>query len=261
MAQALELTDVIGPSDDLAVMISNKFQEWTNFRTRWLDTTREVREYIFATDTRHTTNSSLPWKNKTHIPKICQIRDNLHANYMAALFPNEHAIQWEGDQEQAEEKEVRLVVEQYMANKLRKSKFRTEVSKLVLDWIDYGNCFAMPVFVADYKTDPTTGGQIPVYVGPALQRISPQDIVFDPTAASFNEAPKIVRSLRNFGSLLAEVESKPELQYLSSGLEKARTARQNMSGYSAGDFEKHESFAIEGFTGWWEYFTSSLVEV
>jgi hypothetical protein len=261
MAQALEITDVIGPPTGLANVIANKFQEWTMFRTGWLDNTKEVREYIFATDTRSTTNSSLPWKNKTHIPKICQIRDNLHANYMAALFPNEYAIQWEGDNDEAEDKQTRLVIEQYMGNKLRKAKFRTEVSRLILDWIDYGNCFAMPVFVAEYKKDSVTGAELPIYVGPKLQRISPLDIVFDPTAPSFAEAPKIVRSLKNMGTFLSEIESKPELQYLEEGIQKARKARQRMAGYSEGDFSKNESFQIDGFTSWWDYFSSNLVEV
>lgn len=261
MAQALDITDVIGQPDDLAKIISNKYVEWEMFRARWLDGTKEIREYIFATDTNSTTNASLPWKNKTHIPKICQIRDNLHANYMAALFPNELAIQWEGEEEEAEDKETRKTVEQYMSNKLRKSKFRTEVSKLLLDWIDYGNCFAMPVFVADYKKDPQTGGDLPVYVGPMLQRISPLDIVFDPTASSFERAPKIVRTLKNFGSFLSDIETKPELQYLADGIQKARTSRQTMAGYSQGDFAKNEAFQIDGFTSWWNYFSSNLVEV
>jgi len=261
MANALEIHEVIGDKDNLAVTIANKYQEWVMFRHQWLDTTKEVREYIFATDTRNTTNASLPWKNKTHIPKICQIRDNLHANYMAALFPSEYALQWEGDNEDAEDKEKRLVIEQYMGNKLRKAKFRTEVSKLVLDWIDYGNCFAVPVFVADYRTDPITGAELPVFVGPKLQRVSPLDIVFDPTAPDFGSAPKIIRTLKNMGTFLSECESKPELRYLLDGVQKARDARQKMSGYSEADFAKNDSFQMEGFTSWWNYFSSSLVEV
>jgi hypothetical protein len=260
MAQTVELHDVIGPPTGLATIIANKYQEWVTYRTTWIDRTKEIREYIFATDTNNTTNQSLPWKNKTHIPKICQIRDNLHANYQAALFPNEYAIQWEGDEESAEEKDKRLVIEQYMANKLRKSKFRTEVSKLILDWIDYGNCFAMPVFVAEYKTD-ASGAEIPVYVGPKLQRISPLDIVFDPTAPTFDKAPKIIRSLKNIGTLLSEMEDKPELRYLAEGIEQARDARRAMAGFSEADFAKNEAFQMDGFTSWWQYFNSGLVEI
>lgn len=263
MANALELRDVVGSPEKLASDIANKYQEWINFRAGWLDTVREIREYVFATDTRNTTNASLPWKNKVHIPKLCQIRDNLHANYMSALFPSEYAIQWEGDDRDAELKEKRQVIEQYMSNKMRQSKFRSEVSKLVYDYIDYGNVFAMPVFVADYKLDPNSGEESPTYIGPKLQRISPLDLVFDPTAASFEAAPKIVRTVKNIGSFLSEVESKPELQYIADGIEKMRIARRQMhsGGYSEGDFSKNDGFQMDGFTSWWNYFSSSYVEV
>lgn len=56
----------------------------------------ELRNYIFATDTTTTSNNSLPWRNRTTIPKLTQIRDNLHANYMDALFPNDDWLSWEG---------------------------------------------------------------------------------------------------------------------------------------------------------------------
>lgn len=261
MANALEITEVIGPPDNLAKIISNQYHEWSMFRANWLDTIKEIREYVFATDTNNTTNASLPWKNKVHIPKLCQIRDNLHANYMAALFPSEYAIQWEGDDKDSENKDKRLIIEQYMQNKMRQSKFRTEVSKLLYDWIDFGNTFAMPQFVADYKTDPNDGEVYPVYIGPRLQRISPLDIVFDPTASSFEGAPKIIRTVKSLGSFLSEVESKPELKYLEEGLNKMRETRQKLSGYTESDFAKNDSFIMEGFTSWWNYFNSSYVEI
>lgn len=263
MANALEIVDVVGTPDNLAKIIANQYHEWSMFRHNWLETIKEVREYVFATDTSQTTNSSLRWKNKVHIPKLCQIRDNLHANYMAALFPNEYAIQWEGDDEQAEDKQRRLTIEQYMQNKMRQAKFRTEVSKLVYDYIDFGNVFAMPVFVSDYKKDHQTGEEFPVYVGPKVQRISPLDIVFDPTAANFESAPKIIRTVKTIGSFLSEIESKPELKYLEDGILKMKDARYKMTngGYSDGDFAKNDAFIMEGFTSWWNYFTSSYVEV
>jgi hypothetical protein len=261
LANALEITDVIGTPENLANLIARQFQEWSMFRTNWLDRTKETREYVFATDTSHTTNQSNPWKNRVHIPKLCQIRDNLHANYMAALFPTEYAVQWEGDDADAEQKQKRLLIEQYMQNKMRQSKFRAEVSKLIFDWIDYGNCFAMPVFVADYKTDTDSGQETATYVGPRLQRISPLDIVFDPTADNFAAAPKIIRTVKNIGSFLSEIQSKPELKYLEDGILKMKEARHKMSGYSEGDFAKNDGFIMEGFTSWWNYFSSSFVEV
>lgn len=261
MANALELRDVVGEPDSLASQIANKYTEWQSYRNSWLDTIKEVREYVFARDTRTTTNSSLPWKNKTHLPKLCQIRDNLHANYMAALFPNDYAIQWEGDDRDSELKQKRLLIEQYMQNKLRQGKFRTEVSRLVYDFIDFGNVFAMPVFVADYKKDPDTNEESAVYIGPKAMRISPLDIVFDPTATSFDASPKIIRTVKNIGSFLSEIQDRPELAYLEEGITKMRDARRKMSGYAEGDFSKNDAYSVDGFTSWWNYFSSSYVEV
>jgi hypothetical protein len=261
MAQTLELNDILGSEDFLASQIANKFMEWQSYRGEWLDSIKEIREYVFATDTRQTTNASLPWKNSVHIPKLCQIRDNLHANYMAALFPSEYAIQWEGDDANAEQKSKRKMIENYMQNKMRQSKFRTIVSDLIYDFIDFGNVFAMPLFVADYKTDTSTGERFPVYIGPTIQRISPLDIVFDPTASKFESAPKIIRTVKNLGTFLSEIEEKPELGYLTDGIERMKEARHKMSHYAEGDFSKNAAFSMDGFTSWWNYFSSSYVEV
>ena len=60
MANAIEIRDVIGDPDGLAAQISNLYTSWQSFRATWLDCTKEAREYVFATDTRSTTNSSNP---------------------------------------------------------------------------------------------------------------------------------------------------------------------------------------------------------
>ena len=260
MATEIQIEDFIMP-DNLAAQIANKYQTWENLRTLWLDEKQEIQEYIFATDTSTTTNSALPWKNRTHIPKLCQIRDNLHANYMATLFPNDNSIVWEGDDTDAETRDKRKTIQAYMQNKLKQSGFMTEVSRLVLDYIDYGNVFAMPVFEASYKEDPTTGEKIPTYIGPKIKRIAPEDIVFDPTAPTFAEAPKIVRELRTLGGLRKDISTKPELAYEAEVFDKVTDLRARFTGHSAGDFAKNSTFQFAGFTGFWEYFNSDYVEI
>lgn len=260
MAKTIELENFL-EIETVASEIGSLFQSWENYRNKWLADKAEIQQYIFATDTMTTTNASLPWKNKVHIPKLCQIRDNLHANYMAALFPNDGAMIWEGDDTNSETRSKRLAIQNYMSNKLKQSGFRTEVSRLVYDYIDYGNVFAMPVFVAEYTTDALSGEQIPVYIGPKAQRISPYDIVFDPTAPSFAEAPKIIRSLRTLGSLKKDIETKPELGYLQEAFERIIQNRHKFSGHSQGDFKKNQQFMFDGFTGFWEYFNSNYVEI
>lgn len=260
MATTIDLNTFIDP-DNEAAEIANRYQTWENLRSSWLDEKKEIQEYIFATDTGTTTNSALPWKNRTHIPKLCQIRDNLHANYMATLFPNDEAFVWEGDDTDSETRDKRKVIQSYMSNKLKQGAFRSEVSRLVLDYIDYGNVFAMPVFEASYKDDPIDGEKIPQYIGPKLKRIAPENIVFDPTASTFNEAPKIVRELRTLGSLQKEIENCPELKYEEGVFDKMTDLRGRFAAHTAGDFAINSTFQYAGFTGFWEYFNSGYVEI
>ena len=88
--------------DQLGAYISNKFREWDNAREQKKEQWRELRSYIYATDTKHTTNAKLPWSNSTTLPKLTQIRDNLYANYVATMFPKRKWLNWEGVTEQDE---------------------------------------------------------------------------------------------------------------------------------------------------------------
>lgn len=260
MPRTLDINTFLQPNE-LAVGIANTFQDWEMRRNHWLNDREEVHRYIFATDTSTTTNSQLPWKNSTHVPKLCQIRDNLNANYMAALFPNDRPIIWEGDDESAEAKNKRTVIEQYMENKMRLGQFRIEVQKCVNDWIDYGNCFAMTEFVVEKTVDPDTGEETYGFVGPKVVRISPLDIVFDPTASSFAESPKIIRSLKTIGSLKADIEDRPEMGYLQEVFDNATEYRRALGGLNQGDFKKNSQYQVDGFTSYWDYLNSGYVEI
>lgn len=260
MPRTLDLNNYIQPNN-LATQLSNKFQEWEMMRQTWVNQKEEIQRYLFATDTQSTTNSYLPWKNSTHVPKLCQIRDNLNANYMSTLFPNDRPIIWEGDDEEAEAREKRLIIEQYMENKLRLGQFRIEVQKMVNDWIDYGNCFAMEEFVAEKITDPETGEETLGFVGPKAVRISPLDIVFDPTAASFADTPKIIRSIKTLGSLKADIEDRPEMGYQQEVFNFIGDYRRMLTGMSQGDFKKDASYQVDGFTSFWQYLDSGYVEI
>lgn len=258
--RTLDISDITQP-DQLAVTISNKFVEWESMRNAWLAEKSEIQEYIFATDTSGTSNSSLPWKNSVHIPKLCQIRDNLNANYMAALFPNDRPVAWEGDDESSEAKTKREVIEAYMNNKMRMSHYRSIVQLLVNDYIDYGNAFCTTEFVAEYTEDPQTGERIPGYVGPRLVRLSPMDIVFNPTGANFAEAPKIIRELRTMGSLKADIDTKPEMGYLEEVFKNQMSVRSRLAGMAQSDFKKSNSYQIDGFGSYFEYFQSDYIEL
>jgi len=77
--------------------------------------------------------------------------------------------------------------------------FKGEVEKIVQDYIDFGNCFGTVEWIdqrAEQKDKTQTG-----FVGPAIRRISPLDIVFNPTAENFISSPKIIRSIISLGEL------------------------------------------------------------
>lgn len=258
--RALSLKSLI-QVDNLAWAIAQQFQEWEMLRTRAQTRWNEIREYIFAVDTSSTSNMGQPWKNSTHMPKLCQIRDNLHANYMAALFPHDQYVTWAGDDESSASKQKRQSIESYMVNKLRMGGFQTCMSKCLLDLIDYGNCFAMTEFINEQVKDPITGEITPGYVGPKAVRISPLDIVFNPAAISFDETPKIIRSLKTLGSLKSDIDDHPEFGYFSKVFDKVIQGRHQFVGLSQGDFSKQEDYSFAGFSNWLQYFQSDYIEI
>ncbi len=247
-------------ADSLATQIANTYQVWNQARTPWLAEKKELRNYIFQTSTRDTTNAKLPWKNSTTTPKICQIRDNLHANYMAALFPNENWLTWEGNDKESETKQKRLAIQDYMKNKTEASQFRATISQLVYDWIDYGNAFATTEYVSSIHKD-NDGNETVQYLGPKVVRISPYDIVFNPISTSFEESPKIIRSLKSIGDIKKDIEDKPELGYQADILTKMLEVRKSLSSVAEGDINKNDGFIIDGFGSMLQYFQSGMVEI
>src|SRR6478736_9412852 len=193
-----EVLDVVSP-DKIATKISEDWITWNNQRAHKMQDWEEIRRYVYATDTSQTSNSSLPWKNKTTVPKLCQIRDNLYANYVATLFPKRKWLTWEANSEDSEDMGKRDAIINYMAWAIEQPGFKTEMDKIILDYVDFGNCFATVEWIdrGVEQPDKTQVG----YVGPAIRRISPLDIVMNPTSEEFISAPKFVRSLISMGEL------------------------------------------------------------
>lgn len=264
MPKTIDLEDILNP-DRLATHIAEKYTSWEMFRNQKKTEWDEIQRYVFATDTTHTTNSKLPWSNKTTIPKLCQIRDNLYTNYMAAMFPKQKWLQWVGDNEQDEQADKKQVVEGYMQWVVDRNEFYDVMAQLVLDYIDYGNCFGMPDWVDGRNTQDSTiqAG----YVGPVVRRISPLDIVFDPSAPSFQESPKIIRSLISIG------EVKELLERESSGSEEDRMFAEELYSYLVG-LRRHAAelgddnlqvknsiYEVAGFSSYRDYLNSNYAEV
>lgn len=244
--------------DTEASVLSNKYVTWNMNRNTWLQEKVELRKHLFATDTRGTENKKLPWKNSTTTPKLTQIRDNLHANYLAALFPRDDWFIWKGEDNDSISKEKRESIEAYMRTKLKASEFQIVVSQLILDYIDYGNVFAAHEYCVEKKVDPATGQEMVVYAGPKAYRISPLDVVFDPTAISFDKSPCFVRRLVSLGELDV-LKNNPNLGYDVPILGKAQEFRHTSTELI--DQLKSEGFIVDGFGSIDQYLNSGMVEL
>jgi hypothetical protein len=244
--------------DALAVKIADLWVRWDSARSIWKGSRQELRQYLFATDTSTTSNSKLPWKNRTVSPKLTQIRDNLHANYMAALFPSEKWFTWHSEDKTPELFKKRQAIEAYTLQKLKASKFELLVSQLVYDYIDYGNVFVTYDFVRDIITN-KDGSVVKKYVGPKAYRLSPNDVVFNPVAEDFDKTPLVRRMLKSLGDLLTDAETKPSLNYNKAVIQKALDMRGNYR--DDPEYRKNIQLEIDGFGSFDEYVDSDTVEL
>ncbi len=259
--KVLALENVISP-DLLATRLTERYQEWDGLRNVKKNDWEEVRRYVYATDTTQTTNSSNPWKNKTTIPKMCHVRDNLYSNYTATLFPKRKWLIWEANESDANSRAKRDAITNYMSWCIEQPSFKHELDKIILDYIDFGNCFATVEWVdqrVEQKDKTQTG-----YVGPALRRISPLDLVMQPTAENFLETPKFVRSIISLGELkallerLSNDENRETYQELYDYLQDIRFRCRQFDG----DWQqKDRLYEMDGFSSFRAYLLSDYCEV
>jgi len=254
-----EIQKFTGP-DQGSAWVTNFWSTHNDARAEKLAEWSELRDYIFATDTSTTSNDALPWKNSTTIPKLCQIRDNLYSNYKSALFPNDNWMAWQGFTQVAAQKSIARTVKTYMDNKVSHRDFEQTFSKLLYDFIDYGNAFATTYFEARYK-EMDSGAVVPDYVGPRVSRISPLDIVFNPLADSFDRSPKCVRSVKTLGELKKLAATDPDQAFWQEAVDRRELIRNVSGGYSKEDFEKAVGYQADGFGNMYDYYMGEYVEI
>jgi len=257
-----EIRGVLGAGiEPMAAEIVNMYQSFSTQRQKWMEEKKELNEYIFATDTRKTANSKLPWKNSTTLPKLCQIRDNLHANYMSALYPNDDFLMWIAQDNEGLDSEKAKAITTYVLNKLQQQNFRETLSRLVYDYIDTGNVAAHIEYIHKSTTDELEN-PIDVYIGPRVVRDSMYDIVFNPLARAFEDSPKITRELVSLGELKSRIEEEPENSgWLKDAFDKVKHRRLGVAAYRPSDVNKAAALAMAGFGSYSEYLASGYVEI
>lgn len=254
-----ELTSILQQDDESkwVVYLWDKFNQQRHGK---IEEWKELRNYVFATDTTTTTNQTLPWKNTTTTPKLCQIRDNLHSNYLSSLFPNDDWLRWMGYSKDDSVIAKRDAIQSYMSNKVREGRVRTEFSKLLYDYIDYGNSFCTTSYESHVR-ELEDGSLVADYAGPVPKRISPMDVVFNPLARSFEESFKIVRSVKTIGELKRLAQVDPDQSFWTDVIERREGFKSGLGGYSVEDFDKAAGYSVDGFGNLHEYYQSDYVEI
>ena len=245
----------------LAQQITDYWISWNSARRVAVDRWKEVIQYIYATSTRETTNNKNEHSHSTHIPKLTQIADNLGANYASALFSSPNWFRWRGADQTAVNKKKRDAIEKYLETKHLNNQITVEMQKILNDWVMYGNCFAMVEYVVEGHIDPDTGEWVRGYEGPKVTRISPYDIVFNPTATSFEKTPKIIREVLTKGDLIRAVEERPELNFDLEMVEKLLERRNAIAQTDRSELDKHIQNKFDGFDTASDYFNSDFIEL
>ena len=256
--ETLDIENIVEP-EVLAVEIANRWREWDTLRNTKIQEWKELRNYLYATDTKTTGNAMLPWSNTTTTPKLTQLMDNLHANYFASLFPQQKWMRFEASSVDSNVKAKRDTIQAYMENKVRQSDFVNAASDLIYDYIQYGNCFATVQWEDRYKIK-EDGDYISQYVGPKVVRISPYDICFNPAASDFLKAPKIIKSIKTLGEIKRMIKDDPSKESMQPILDKMLHARASVRGSDA-TFNKAEGYVADGFSSIQHYYESDYVEI
>tara|TARA_R110000851_G_scaffold258264_1_gene410704 strand:- start:17049 stop:18845 length:1797 start_codon:yes stop_codon:yes gene_type:complete len=254
----VELRGLVEP-DDASAWVSNLWTKFNNQRVGKVAEWAEVDKYLYATDTSTTSASALPWTHKTTTPKLTQLRDNLHSNYLSSLFPNDKWLTWQAFSRDSAKREVASTILGYMENKTREGGFRNTASRLLYDYIDKGNAFAMPCFETRYSERPDE--RVADFIGPKVVRISPMDIVFNPLATAFEETFKVIRSVTTLGALRKLTSTSPGQSDWEAVLDRRQRLHAASLSYSREDWVKASQYEVDGFGSIQEYFGSDTVEV
>jgi hypothetical protein len=263
-ANSFDVQGLLNPSQ-IASEIALKWDQWKRDRQPWEEQVMELRNFLYATDTRTTSNAGNPFKNSTTTPKLSQIAQNLKANYMSHMFTNPNWLNWEAHNASQELAQKRRAIESYMRTKMRQNKSTDVFDALLDDWIQTGVCFARLVYMNEHHID-EAGLRVQGYLGPTIERISPWDITFNIAATNWERAPKIVRSLLSLGELARIAAEQPEntlwtQETLRLMRERRVAVRQHAREIDKSDASKSRAYIADGFGSITEYYNTDLVEV
>lgn len=189
--------------------------------------------------------------------------DNLYANYIATMFPPQAKnVIWEANELSSASVQKRDAIENYMSWCMDQPSFKTEMDKLVLDYIQFGNSFGTVEWV-DKRVELADKTQVG-FVGPSIRRISPLDIVMNPTAEDFISSPKLVRSIISLGELrdlLGRMTNDSNRETLENLYKYLIDIRFHARTFQGDWIQRDHLYQMDGFTSFRAYLLSEFVEI
>ena len=245
--------------DQLADSICEKWTTWLNARHNWEEKYRDCLQYLYAsTSDQIMGQRTYPWQSNVHIPKLTQLRDTLITYYLESLFSLKDYYHFEGFTRDANKKLNRELVQNLLNDILESGGFRQHIEQAISDYVDAGNAFGMPVWDVEVVED-SAGVKSIRRAGPVAVRINPLDIVFDPTAKSFKDTPKIIRTVLSLGEL-AEMSEHDEA--MSKAFQRSIKNREQIREVMTnGDTIINDELEIAGFSNLSAYYASDTVEI
>ena len=242
--------------DQIGTHVSSQWSRWNSLRSSAIDKWKEVESYVYATDTRSLAGGQ-NFDHSTHIPVVHEIREDLLSIMYSTTLPHDDFIGWKPFDKEAATKEVREKVKAYLDNRHALNGFRSTFAKLISDYLDYGNAFAQ-VHTVDESTTLEDGTVVPGYIGPSVRRISPYDIVFDPTADNFLKTPKIIKTMESIGEFITKAN---EYGFDEEKVQSILDRRSTISKVDLTQSSKNMQYVPDGFTSIQAYYTSGTVEL
>ena len=234
-----------------AEFVTGLWTRWDAARDPVISKWREGEAYRYATDTNSLPNAKGAFTHSTHMPVVAAIAQDLEAIILRVVMPHKDWFTFEPMDAQAARKDQRKTITSYLKNRHALNGYTDEVAKLRSDLVTYGNCFSQ-VFHANESRGEQGG-----YVGPKVQRISPYDIAFDPTAVDFSCTPKVIREIVTLG----ELKRRGDSGLLNSEVvDKLLHGRGNFANSDAGE-DKNEQYVPLGFGTYQQYIQSGFIEL
>lgn len=240
--------------------------QFTNMENARASADREAQElmdFLDATDTTTTSNSDLPFKNTTTLPKLAHLYQMMVTAYMEHLIPNRNWVDFVGFDNDAMIDEKRQAVKAYVRGKAEASNLNGTIERLVEDFVVRGYAVTHNRHVKNTTTT-VENRTITNYTGTVAERVSPSDVYWDVTASTLPRATKVIRTLYTMGGLKKEIRdgtfplmTEEDFQQLR---EERRSVREALSdGYNGR--RKYDSLYKKGYGDMLNYINEGVVEV